>query len=323
MKKLMCVAVTAALGLVASSAFAQSAYVQDDRWEQERLFADGYLEISQFDDGVTDGTYVMADFDVGVDGSKANGNPFGFSLGVNGTDADLAFPGDEGIALYPTVSFDSGFGEFSAGIPRSAVDSGYLPERVHSQSTVFDLSLSLFTGPALKSLYLSNDSDHAWGARYDMAIGNTSFGVSANRMSDLDADFLAAAFRTEFGNVGGMDSFALFGGYEDVDAGFISGAIYDLGLEGRVGGFNGEVSYRKMTDGFDADVFTTHLDYDITEAFTIGASYLDIDADLVQTDAWGLGAEYRFYKNFFVDASWISHDLLEGETYEVSLGVQF
>lgn len=288
-----------------------------------QFFIDGYVDLSYFDaSGGQDGTLFRSEVDLGF---RPEGDGLGFELGLDGYWLDSSTVDDDNTAIYPAVTLNTAFGQFSAGIPRSVLDRGYAADTVFARSSLLDLQLNVFTDSFLGSAYLTS-SETPYGLRYDGEFGATKIGLSYHQI-DLgggDIDNYALALRHEFDAISSFYDFALFGGFEHVTDATTDVTNYTIGAEG---GADDWTVGLQLTDNEligDSRIAEVYADYTIND-FTISGSVLDVNPGFGPSISYyGVGAEYRFLQNAYVDASIVDSDATGFErTYEVSLGWRF
>jgi len=307
-----------ALIVAANGAVAQSAFSSPDGG----FYIDGYAELSYVNFNSDSDTLARAELNMGIlPNAGASSFPIGFSLGIDA----FSINDTTETALYPALVFALGSNSLvSVGVPRSVVDYGYIPNTVLAESALLDLEFSQVAGSALAALYLFDDVD-VYGLRYDGTFGNTKVGASYHRIDTggSNADVYSLAFSHEIPSVSSFASLLFFGGVEHIDAGSITPTSYYLGLEGRNDRMGAGIKL------VDSEVFTDfrsveiYGDYAFTDSFSAKASVSSFDASGSDLTLYGVGLEYSFLNNGYVDATVTDGNAGFDTSYEISVGWRF
>jgi len=317
--------------LAAGSSLAQSSDSMDGTTSLGgNLYIDGFAQIGYVDGDSVIGSSVRmiwVDVDLGLmPGTGGSGNSIGYSLGIEARQFDTS----DGMAFYPALTYSLGDNSLvSVGNPRSVVDSGYNRERVFAKSAAFERGFtpSGFGGNgSFVSTRNLGDVSTSYGARFDTQIGNTKLGASVHAVdSDTSSDTAyAIAFEHKFAAISSFFDLIVFGSYEDV-TGSSQRNAYQIGAETGSDKLRaGLTLIGQDSIGGLADITKVYVDYYITDTFSINASALEFSAGAFSPTFWGLGAEYKFLENAYVNASYVDlGSLFDVEYYEVSIGWRF
>jgi hypothetical protein len=193
----------------------------------EGFYIRGNIQAEHISDGTTSLNAGAADIVLGYKASGISSLPVGIEVGLYrfGTDS---FSLD--TVITPVVFIDTQIGRFSAGVPRPALDDYVLQSR-YANSVYWDLYLgsinSSFSDSAQKLIGLDSR-----GVRFDGALGNVNYGISAHRFTGIDL-FTAAANYT-------IGRFVFAGGIETANVAVSNG--YYGSVQGNFGQFTGSVS---------------------------------------------------------------------------------
>jgi len=278
---------------VGGAAYGQSSFVADGAsFSADGFYIYGFVELSYVGDNFSSERFLRGDLDLGFSPTAGISSfPIGFALGIDAF--DFGGSGSE-TALYPTVIVATNFGEFSAGVPRSVLDRGYLPENIFARSTYLDLELSLLRGSFVNYAYLLGD-EIPWGVRYDGEFGTTRVGFSYNRIDDPGSgvDAFGAAFRNELDAVSSFYEMAFFGGIEHFRDSSYSETSFTIGVEGGSDGLVGGLSYTNSNFFGGVDTVSTYVDFDVTDDFTLSGSVLNFSGSGPSDTIYGIAGEYR------------------------------
>ncbi|MCA8870191.1 MAG: hypothetical protein KDA67_16185 [Rhodobacteraceae bacterium] len=306
--------------LVAGSASAQSSLPLNYRSSSASgFYINGYTDLSygRFPTGGTR-TLLIGEVDMGV---RPDGGGLGFSLGIDGF-TFTSSSGDMGrVALYPALTFDTDFGRFSAGVPRSVLDRGYVAPLDFVGSRQFRLQFLQISGSATAFVYLFNH-DQPVGIRYDASFGPTSIGASLHHIQS-GVNVLAVAIRHEFQQIGSPYRFAAFAGFEtgrSTGAGATNKTNYIVGVEGGTERLNAGLNFRRYDVPAGAGATTAYVEY-IIRNVTLSAAVMGVNGGATQ---YGVGAEYRFNDNLHANLS-ITDNSAAGfnPMYELMVGWRF
>lgn len=313
--------ITAFTLLVAGSASAQSSLPLDYRSSSSLgFFITGYADLSfgVFPAG-SDKSLLMTELDLGY---RPEDGGFGFSLGIDAfAFRDPGFDRNE-IALYPAATFGTDFGTFSAGLPRSVLDRGYLPRPIFAGSNFYYLEFFPAISSVVGHTYLLTNTDPAYGLRYDVSFGATSVGLSYHRFnSSGGVNVLAAAIRHEFAVISSPYRLALFAGLENArSGGGFNRTNTTVGIEGGTERVNAGLTYRHDEFLGGAKVTSAYIEYMINQ-FTLSAAAMDISGGPTH---YGVGVEYRFQNNAYANLSVVDNSAPGfNPVYEFSVGWRF
>ena len=313
--------ITAFTLLVAGSASAQSSLPLDYRSSSSLgFFITGYADLSFgiFQAGGNK-SLLMTELDLGF---RPPDGGFGYALGIDAF--ALRDPGADmnKIAFYPAVTYGTDFGTFSAGIPRSVLDRGYLARPNLAASRFYDLEFYQLSGSTLAYTYLFT-KNNPYGLRYDVSFGATSFGASYHRInSGGGTNVVALAIRHDFAAISSPYRFAAFAGLENArSGGGFNKTNYMIGVEGGSDQVNAGLSYRRDAFLGNIQVVTLFGEYRIND-FTFSAAVMNFNPG--PPTQFGIGAEYRFNDNAYANISMLDNSSPGfNPIYEFSVGWRF
>ncbi|WP_456390166.1 hypothetical protein [Profundibacter sp.] len=301
--------------LVTTGAFAQSSEISN------RFYIIGYGELGYFDRRVIDSSQYRIDVDMGIAPTAgSSGLGFGFSLGIDA----YGESGIDDFALYPAIELGTGYGKFSAGIPRSVLDRGYLPEPKFGNSTRVSLEFRGVEASALGLLHLTG-SDAVWGLRYDGAFSSTKVGVSYHHMDGVgsDMEFYALAVNHTFSGPSSLADFMIYAGVEHLAFGITDDTSYRIGVEGYADKITAGLSYTDKGFPFGVKLATLYMDYAVLDDLTLTGSYGHVNTGAGR-NIYGLGAQYDFLENAYVKASYVDTDAAGSDPFiEIMMGWKF
>lgn len=284
----------------------------------EQLKLDGYLELSYLD-GENDGDGIArGEIDLAYDNVFGN---FGLSLGIDAFQFDSTTRSE----LYPAITYRFGDHLISAGMTRSALDAGYLPDRQVLSSSLFDLQIAGLSGSFLSQALLIQDSSvDNLGLRWDGRFGETKVGASYNRLSSSGnpaAHVYGLALRhslSESFSAGDLDVFAA---YEHIDEAGASVYQWSLGLEGQVNRFGYGLSL-----GDSDNLLERHLrgwvEYDVNDRLQISAEVLSL-TDGGSSELYSLGARYNIRDGLIAELNYLDGSAVINSATEFSLRYEF
>lgn len=245
--------------------------------------------------GTVDGTY---DF-----GASA----FGLRFGADHASVDIDENGSsEGFIdhteLFAALSFDTSYGTFLVGKPRTATDS--VLTRATTYAPIYDAALAFaFVGQeASKTLIALDDDAKPYGAGFETdAIEDTKIGLSIHRFGDAYPDlyvYSVAATRS-FGAVDFGLGFESMNNNGDAINTFISTVAYNGN------GFSVGLDVNEVNATEGEGEYSTYIlsgDWSVSDAVTIGSSYTNYSAGDVKIDLLALNAEYAFANGVALNA---------------------
>jgi len=313
---------TSALALLAASAtpgFAETAL-------GDNFTIDGYAEIGIVKYSGSDSEeFYRGDMDLRY---AKDGSVLGFSLGIDG----YGVASQNWLVLYPAVEFNTSYGTFALGAPRTATDS-LLSDAPMSYSTAGAFELGIAGISVAKTAALGLELDH-YGAAWRGDFGATSVAVSAHEFSDFigDARVISAAVTHERETGGMLGTLTFEAGVEYAEEGSNSGTAFRLGAEA----VNGRTTVGALYADLSADagfpyfpVAETHAamiygGYDITDRLTVKATLGSVDIGGGSDAFYVIGAEYGFGESGYVNASYADNqDAASQSLFEVSAGWRF
>lgn len=257
----------------------------------------GVIEYEYLDSDGSDEDVLYGDIDFAIrPGSFATGVPIGFGLGIEAIHVDSSTE----TAIYPVLTFDTGMGVISAGIPRP-VNPDYLRTPVFAGNRLLDLEARILSGSFVELAYLIGD-ETPYGLRYDGEFGAFSIGASYHDFHDADAEALDLALRYEQGD------FAVMAAVERLDGAGDSSTSYSIGAEGRIGRLKGGLVYSSVEVMGDADVLHGYLTYTPLDRLDLTLSALHADSGGGDSTIYGLSADYTFYRGAYVQAGYVDSD---------------
>ncbi len=297
-------------GVIPSASFAQSLPAGFEM--------SGYIEYSDLNGDGFDESFGRMDADFAHHNLIGN---FGVSLGIDGFYVD----GNSESELYPAITYSFGDHMISAGMTRSALDSGYLPDRQILGSSLFELELAGISGSFMKQALLLSGSDiDNIGLRWDGAFGNTEVGVSYNSISSSGSpsiDVYAVAVRHDMSGLSSAGDLDIFAGYEHIGDTGSSSDAWTIGVEGQVNKFGYGVSFGD-SDAFSGEHIRGWVDYDITDRLQVSAEVLSFH-DGPDTTLYSLGASYDIWNGFVAEAHYIDDNDGDNRTTELTLRYEF
>lgn len=200
----------------------------------------------------------------------------------------------------PIVFLDTDYGRISFGAPESVYETYGLNGFFNEFGFFSMLAIGIFTGSTADFIALDAE-EVVPGISYDGVLGQTRFGLSYNNYSEGsdDIDMFAAAIRHSF------ESLDVFATYEKTDFGPGDIDRYVVGAEGNLGQFGYGIAYANgATVSEDVDTTSVYLDYDFNDRFTVGANVLDISVPGNSDMIYGVKADYTFWRNAYLGASY-------------------
>ena len=308
-------------GLAAASSFAQAGTVPSQ--SAGGLYLHGYAGAGYYDyQGSGSGSFYRMDIDTGL--RPASGLGFGFNLGIEAFGTESRHDS----ALYPTVSYGTGIGTFSVGVPRFLMDGDYLPEYHFANTSFIEGSPDFFRilwGSASGARYLSATDDTPYGLRYDGVFGQTKVGLAYNRFDTVSTDVYSAAFRHEMGGFGRFSKLAVFGGVENIHSSG-SATVYRVGAEADSDRMSAGILYTFAdASGSNLSGGTVYTNYKIGKNLMLNGALAHVELFGSVITMAGVGAEYRFlHDRAYAKASVLRADQSGAKTVlEASVGVQF
>lgn len=312
------VAVTCALlGVVPTTGIAQSS---------SPFEITGWAALSYFEDPSNSESFYYTDLDIVVaPGAFLSSAALGFALGVEA----LGSSSGREHALYPTIFYDTSVGRFSAGIPRSVYDRGYLANELVSGSIRSDFELALLFSDSFVTVgYLKFGVDNPLGLRWDHEFGNTKVGASYHVFNEPtdNRHVLGLAFRHEFEAISSFYQLAVFGGIERFWDSMDSRIQASLGVEAETE--RGSVGVQLSHSAFPSELENLRVfgSYNVTDSLSLRGE-VGLVAFTDSNDGFVSGqVRYDFNELFFVDATYVDFKNFPGqpdELWEVSIGVNF
>lgn len=297
-------------GVIPSASFAQSLPAGFEM--------SGYIEYSDLNGDGFDESFGRMDANFAHHNLIGN---FGVSLGIDAFHVD----GNTRSELYPAITYGFGDHMISAGMTRSVLDNGYLPERQILGSSLFDLQLPGIGGSYMKQVLLQSGAgaDNI-GLRWDGAFGNTKVGVSYNSLSasgSPSVDAFAVAVRHSMPGLSSTGELDAFAGFERIDASGSAVDVWTIGVEGQINKFGYGVSFGD-TDFFSGNHVRGWVDYDITDRLEVSAEVLSLN-DGSGSTVYSLGASYEIWNGFVAEANYIDDDDGNTSTTEISVRYEF
>ena len=213
--------------------------------------------------------------------------------------------------LFATAFYDIGYGRWSLGIPRPVVDD-YVTKTALGRNNIFDnVVLGVATMSATKLLqYLGDEIRHR--PALSRHLRQRHLGVSNHDSTTRTHRPITPPSASDLGQ------FYAALGVEYVDGPGVS----ETGTYGSVGSSFGNAHVDLWAGNgifLDETGVQLTLGYDVLPTLLVNASYFDIaGADL---DAWAIGAEWTFWRNGYLGASYVDTDVTGDDgIYDVSLG---
>ncbi len=292
------------------TAFAQPMPGQET--DENGLYAHGFVELEYVLEGpvfVDGATNFWGEASVGYFApATASGLRWGVDLGV---DTQRVSFDDPETALWLSLLLDTQYGLFSVGAPRPAYDT-YVYE------TPFD-RLDTFVGGALgrTSLVSSRNlssNEVPFGLRYDGQYGDLSFGVSAHRLPDVDANILTTGLTYEQGIM--QYNFA----YEYIQVSGMTGHSLNASVVADLERYGGFLAYSEQDQGsFSLTALELGGFIRPVDGLTLTASVLDVP--LIDDLNYVLEARYDFDSGAYLSVS--AGELSGFDMAEVSFGFRF
>lgn len=298
--------------------------------QAQDFYAHGTIQYESLDfgNGIGDMQFFSGDVTVGLKGIAGTG--LGFELGLKGYDFsefDLDDIGLRDQGLFPVVFYDTAYGRFSAGIPRSATGSYFrLPEIAGSHL------VSEFGGilTATSDFFQTVVGDTV-GLRYDGTFDKISLAVSYHRANNIlgspfDAEVLSAAgsyTMNDFTFALGLNHVSVEG-YSD--SALMARANYDQDKWGA------QLMYAEApTNGaplnLQADLVALSGYYRPIDKLTlkadIGVLSADIGGPSVDVTIYGVNAEYDVWNGIYVGAGLADTDQNSDTMTNVYVGYNF
>lgn len=278
----------------------------------------GYIEVSEFSGDGPDESLGRLDVDIAQYNLFGN---FGVSLGVDAYHVN----GNTRSELYPAITYSFGDHMISAGMTRSVLDGGYVPDRQILGSSLFDLQLpGLGTSYMKQALLTAGSGADNLGLRWDGRFGDTEVGVSYNNISSAgpgSVDVYAVAVRHDLSGLSSAGDLDVFAGYERLNTDGPSIDIWTLGVEGQINRFGYGVSLGDA-DGLFGGHVRGWLDYDITDRLQVSAEVLSLN-DGPDTTVYSLGVAYNVWNGLVAEANYIDSDSGGDGTTEFTLRYEF
>lgn len=256
------------------------------------------------------------------------GSVLGFSLGIDG----YGVSSSNFMVFYPAVEFNTRFGTFALGAPRTATDA-LLSDAPMSYSTAGAFELGIAGVSVAKTAALVLELDH-YGAAWRSEFGATSIALSAHDFGDFigDARVFSAAVSHELETSSVLGTVTLEAGLEYAEEGSESGRAFRIGAEAVNGRTTAGVVYADLSAdaGFPyfpvSDTHTAMIygGYDVTDRVTVKATLGSSDVLGDSITFYALGGEYGLGDNGYVNASYVENsDNSSQSLFEVSAGWRF
>ena len=229
----------------------------------------------------------------------ATGGPVGFEVGVKGFRGGKADFSES--LIFATVSYETGFGKFSAGIPRPATSDFFELPRVAGTNifgALAGVGLTTTEGTAMFG------NQNYVGVRYDYGFANgLKFAASYHDFTDSRTSTFAAAMGYDDGTYDaafGLEYIDTTGG---TDMTYSARFGYDAGQWGAGGMFSeaGIIDTRTLA----IDAFYRPMD-----KVTLSAAWAHFDSKSKgDSSAFGVSAEYAFWEGAYVGAGLADSDV--------------
>ncbi len=267
----------------------------------------GDVEVEYLTSDGSDATVLFGNVDLSF-GPASGGAGLGFDAGLYAIDTDNS-SGES--AIFAALTYRTGYGKFSFGIPRSAA-STYSRMPAIGGVRLIEVSLDSITRGMVERVYLLGD-DTPYGLRYDGDYGALKAAASYHRFSDIDADIYAVAVSYDGG------AFFANGAYEAVD---VAGTSTQTSLHAEIGA---------EADLYEAGIGYTKGSNFVPDAFMAWATYrpmtqLDVTASIVDPDTaaaiYGLSGSYTLWNAAYVQAGVLDTSGTD-PIWDLSLGYKF
>jgi hypothetical protein len=262
-----------------------------------------------------DGTNAFADVTLGWRSQAGGSIGFGFDLDVVGFE-DLDF-GSSASAFMGGLVLTTGFGEFTVGNPRPLLATMIDTPSIGGLR-IYDMQLQSLTGSTLELLELTSDASF-YGASFKGTAGALTYGVSYHTIEEAD----------------GVRIFELAATYQ-LGKTLIQAAVesVDFGI--------GEIDKQMLgatyaDDRWSAGLLLTSLsqsgtkvttikvfgDYEVSDAFKLGAQAVQIEVGGESDTIYGLTGEYGFGSGGFAELGAVESTGGGDAIYSASIGYRF
>lgn len=276
----------------------------------------GYAEYEHLFSGSDDDGYFNADLSFSTNPDGASGPALGFDAALR------AFHDGDDLyhALYAALTYSTGFGKFSAGVPRPVVADMVRFAPIGGVRTL-DVELGLILGSVVETAYLGDDENRPLGLRYDGRFGGATVGLSYHNIDvpgtnveafdiGLRYDFdgfgvLAAAEHVNIPGEGDLTNWFL-----GADGEF---SIDTARLRAGLTWFGRDSSAADDIDGIRAEV-----GYMPTDRIDLTGSLISAEGD----QFYGIEMKYRIFRGAYMTLGAVDGDGFD-TVYDVSLGWQF
>ncbi len=268
------------------------------------MYIDGSIIYEYLNDNAgNDANTFSADLTLGLAPGFAGSAPIGAELYLFYMDLDSIASASDWIG--GVVYYDSSFGRFSVGTPKSTIRD-YVDTFSVSPNLDHYIFGASFAG--LLSVYIPAAGITSYGARFDGQSGNFSYGASYHYIDDADISGYTIAGSYQYNNY----TFGL--GVEDLD-GSTNAFASAHGDFGDLGATLHLVSIDGGSTGYGVTV-----SYDVMPELMVEAGYFSFDGG---SDISVIRAEYNFYQGAFIGAQYQSELLGSDPIYSVYLGYDF
>ncbi|MCX7646531.1 MAG: hypothetical protein N2Z62_14710 [Rhodobacteraceae bacterium] len=257
----------------------------------------GYAELEYLFEGDDDETFLHADLAFSTRTGAFGAAP---SLGFDAAVRATASEDDRDMAVYAALTWTTGFGKVSVGIPRP-VFTDMIRFPPIGGIRFFEASPFNMTQSLAETVYLTGDTAAPVGLRYDGRFGDLSIGLSWHH---FDEDVGAEADITDLVLRYGVEAFGVYAAAEHLDTGFgFSATDYIVGAEADFSG--GSAPVRAGLAYFDRNTFLTglregwrgYVTYMPTDRIDLTGSLMSIDGDAL----YGLDMRYRFHGGAYAE----------------------
>lgn len=290
----------------------------------------GHIEFEQTFESYDSSSDSYGTIDAQIDiANSFSGSSFGYALGLEASSIN-SYVDYEDVNVFAALTFDTQFGQFLVGAPRTAIDSTISRVAPNQNTSVEVLFGENLFGREASQVVLSQDNVQQYGLAFEGTFGAN--GVFATSLHGFDTDYDTDI--TSFA-VAGTNSFGNF----DLGLGLELLSEDDLTVTTTVltAAYNGPTHTIGLDvnivapDDVDASLTTTVLyaDLDILENFTVGASYSSLSAELAgdyeTLSLLGANARYNFGGGRYVKTG-IAHfdnSVSDGEIFDIAFGYEF
>jgi hypothetical protein len=276
----------------------------------------GEVELEYFYSGGEDASLGWIDVTFGWRSQSGGAVGFGFDLGVDST--QLFESGDDFTAYWGGLVLTTSAGDFTIGAPRPVIDVLFQTPNVGG-SNYFDLLLQQFTGP-LATYIVRQTNINAYGVSFIGESGNLKYGAYYADVEGVDAEIVQIAGAYQIGAT------LIQGGAELINSGPEEFTTIALGVTQDFDRFSVGAAISDLsgsTATFDGRSIKLFGDYQVTDAFILGAQIENIDS-AVDATLYGLTGEYGFGSGGYARLGVLESDQSNSDTIlDAAVGFRF